>query len=113
MPTIPSTRQRRHSVRRETDVSKLSFPLQLVVLLISTALTVYGTQAGLRSDIRDISTRMDLAATATEQVRKAEQQTAQLRDAEMRGKVDEIDRRLKLLELQIQAVQQELIKLGR
>lgn len=100
-------------MRRQNDVSKLTFPLQLVVLLVTVSVTVYGTQAGLRSDIRDISTRIDVAASAAKDVRAAEQQTFALRDAELRRIIDEHERRLKYAEALIGQLQQELIKVNR
>jgi hypothetical protein len=46
------------------DAGKLSFPLQLLVLVVTTALSgalaVYGTQWGLKSDLRDVATRMEM-----------------------------------------------------
>ena len=53
------------SERRTTDASRLTFPIQLVVLIVATAVTIYTSQAGLRSDqaatrsdLRDIQTRL-------------------------------------------------------
>lgn len=50
--------------RDAQDASKLSFPLQLVILVITTAisvaLSVTGTTWSIRSDVRDVATRMEL-----------------------------------------------------
>jgi len=57
--------------RRSTDASKLSFPLQLVILIVGTVLAGYASnyagqssirsdQAQIRSDVRDILTRLEL-----------------------------------------------------
>lgn len=49
---------------READASRLSFPMQLVVLVVTTAisvaLSVTGTTWSIRSDVRDVATRMEL-----------------------------------------------------
>lgn len=49
---------------RESDASRLSFPMQLVVLVVTTAisvaLSVTGTTWSIRSDVRDVATRMEL-----------------------------------------------------
>lgn len=49
--------------RRSSDVSRLTFPLQTVIQIVSTAITVLGvswwTSAEMRSDIRDIRTSME------------------------------------------------------
>jgi hypothetical protein len=57
--------------RRETDITKISFPLQLVILIVTSVMSVvasnYATQTSMkaeqaqtRSDLRDIATRFDL-----------------------------------------------------
>lgn len=55
--------------RRRTDVRTLSFPLQIVVLIVSSSVAAAGSiwvsQAGMRSDVRDINTRLELTAAAT------------------------------------------------
>ena len=49
---------------READASRLSFPMQLVVLVVTTAisvaLSVTGTTWSIRSDVRDVATRLEL-----------------------------------------------------
>src|SRR5687768_7110013 len=51
---------------RPTDATKLSFPLQLVIMLLGTMLaaaaTVWTIEAGLRSDIRNLNTLMTAQA---------------------------------------------------
>jgi hypothetical protein len=46
------------------DASRLSFPLQVLIFVVSTALScalaVYGTQWSLKSDLRDLSTRIEM-----------------------------------------------------
>jgi hypothetical protein len=105
------------AARRQQDASTLTFPIQMVVLITTTVLTVagavYGSQAGIRSDLRDIRTRMDIAAEANKELRDAEGRTVAAREAEARSRVDAVDKRLKLLELQFQQLQADVIKLQR
>lgn len=52
---------------KEVSVSRLSFPMQLTISLVSTAVvvvtTILGTTGTIRSDVRDIATRMELRET--------------------------------------------------
>lgn len=71
--------------RRATDVSKLSFPLQIVVLIVATMASVFASnyatraanssdQAQTRSDVRDILTRLQLGAQIAEAQAKANEE---------------------------------------
>lgn len=52
--------------RRATDASRLSFPLQLVIVIIGGIIATTGafwvSTSALRSDVRDILTRMSMQA---------------------------------------------------
>lgn len=88
---------------RKTDASQLSFPLQLVVLIVSIAISVSGSiwvsQSGLRSDVRDINTRFEM------------QVKAQAEQAELKAKLEE--ERTKRAEEQATAMQKSIDSLLR
>lgn len=123
--------------RRSTDASKLSFPLQLVILIVGTVGAAYATsyagqssnreaqvrirddQAQIRSDVRDILTRMDL----TRDTQKAQSQAQEERinslkvsiDAtavSMKGSIDAISRRQEMQQIQIGELKDAITKLS-
>lgn len=55
------------------DASKMSFPLQLVILIVTTvisvALSVTGTTWSIKSDVRDMATRLEMREEADKQYR--------------------------------------------
>ena len=83
-----------------TDASKLSFPLQLVIMIVSGALVLYVALSGLRSDVRDISTRMD-----------AREKLLDERSSQMKDDVDFLKGRDTLRDLQIQEIKEHLTTL--
>jgi hypothetical protein len=94
--------------RRNNDASKLNFPLQLVITIIGVVIAVYASQASVRSDIRDILTRMDLGRdTQKAQSQAQEERINSLRismDAtaiSMKGSIDAISRRQEMQQIQI------------
>lgn len=101
----------------KTDVSKLSFSLQLVIVVVSTALTVgaavWTVTGQIRSDLRDIRTRMDLSAEAAEKVRQTADQLVAERLRVITVKADDVDKNLKLLELKFEALQADVLKMQR
>lgn len=56
------------------DASRLTFPVQTVILIVTTALSVVGSTWGMRSDLRDIQTRAELRQIAYEQDRKTNEE---------------------------------------
>lgn len=58
-----------------TDASKLKFSggfvVQLVITIVTVALAIWGFQYGLRSDVRDILTRMEMQQKLNEDRNKA------------------------------------------
>lgn len=61
-----TTQRDSQSRERSTDASRLTFPLQLVIVIVTATLTASGVvwaersgQQELRSDVRDIKTAMD------------------------------------------------------
>jgi len=55
------------------DASKMSFPLQLVILIVTTvisvALSVTGTTWSIKSDVRDMATRLEMREESDKQYR--------------------------------------------
>ena len=97
--------------RRSTDISRLTFPLQLVILIASTAVTaslaIWGTQAGLRSDVRDIRTRAELQAEINQaQVKLADERAAALKEA-----MTAMQRRQELQQYEVQGLKEAILKL--
>lgn len=86
------------------DATRLSFPAQLVILMITTSLTIAGsvwlTQAGLKSDVRDIVTRMD-----------AQRQIEAERSAGIRDALASLQRRQELQQYEIQQLKEAIVKL--
>lgn len=64
--------ERRHSEEGypSPDASRLTFPVQTVILVVSVAVSVVGSTWGMRSDLRDIQTRAELRQAAYEQDQK-------------------------------------------
>lgn len=103
--------------REEKTVTaeRLSFPLPMVAAIVATAVAVSGAQylaqAGLRSDVRDILTRMELQA-------KIDESSAKALDAkfmDMKEKVDALTREdrlrqydLKTLDTRVDAIEKEV-----
>lgn len=62
--------------RRSTDVSRLKFPLGMVAAIVGTAIGIVTSQqigqASLKSDMRDILTRMELSAKVSEADKRAQ-----------------------------------------
>jgi len=105
--------------RRSNDASKLSFPLQLVIMIVGTVIAVYASQASVRSDIRDILTRMDLGRdTQKAQAQAQEERINSLKvsiDAtaiSMKGSIEAISRRQELQQIQIGELKDAITKLS-
>lgn len=75
------------------DASRISFPLQLVILIVTTvlsvALSVTGSTWTIKSDVRDMATRLELREDAYRQDRDA--MTAQLKSQASRTEMLQID----------------------
>lgn len=86
------------------DVSRLSFPAQLVITLVTTAVTIAGsvwiTAGGLKSDVRDIVTRME-----------AQRELESERAASVRESLDSLKRRQELQQYEIQSLKEAILKL--
>jgi hypothetical protein len=82
---------------RSTDASKLSFPLQLVIGIVSGTLMLYVALSGLRSDVRDISTRME-----------AREKLQDERSTSLKADLDFLKGRDTLRDLQIQELKEQI-----
>jgi len=60
--------------RRGVDATKLTFTWQLVIFIVTTALTAYASQWQIRSDVRDILTRIQLGGEINAERAKAQDQ---------------------------------------
>lgn len=94
---------------RSPDASKLSFPLQLVIGIVAAFGAMWASTYGLRSDVRDILTRMEgQAAIAAEQAKLQEQRAiaeSKLQDERagaMKEAVADMRRRQELQQYEIQ-----------
>src|SRR6185436_14392453 len=112
--------------RRSTDATKISFPLQLVILIASmvatSVATRYSTQGGnekvqneIRSDIRDVLTRLQGAHDVAEvQSKLQEERLSGLRvsiDAQataMKAAIEAVSKKQELQALQINELSQKL-----
>lgn len=91
-----------------TDASKLSFPIQLVIMMLTAAGSIWASQYGLRSDVRDIRTRMEMQARIDEmQAKLIEERAAGLRQA-----VEAMQRRQELQQYEIQGLKEAILKQG-
>lgn len=91
---------------KTTDASKLSFPLQLVIVIASALGAVWASQYGLRSDVRDILTRMDAASKISEIQTKVQEE----RVAAINADINEMKRRLELVQLQYQQLRETMLE---
>lgn len=98
---------------RSTDVSRLSFPIQMVIAIVASALTVGGgiwaTNAGLRSDVRDILTRME----SEQRIRAIETRAQEDRANSMNDSINEMKRRMELIQLQYNQLREDMLTKGR
>lgn len=94
------------------DASRLSFPLQLVIWLVTTLLTVaggiWGSTYGLRSDVRDILTRQEMQA----EVDKVKAELEKERAAAIKDALGSVQRKQDLHSFEIQAIKDALMERG-
>ncbi len=95
---------------RSTDVSKLRWTARDVLAIVAICLSVAGgmwaSTYGMRSDIRNIMTRMDSASEALKlSVSLAEERAAALKDS-----IDSIKRRQELQQYEIQSLKEMILK---
>lgn len=104
---------------RRTDASKLTFPWQLVIVIVSTSLTAYASQWQLRSDVRDIVTRLELGGKIEEaQTKLQDERFAALKAAidsqaaSMKDSIAAIQRRQEMQQIQISQLSEAITKLS-
>lgn len=106
--------------RRWTDASKLSFPLQLVIMIAGAIVTItlavtgafWLTTSTLRSDVRDILTRMEMSSRLDQE--KSDSQ--KIRDAALHEQINSLgtqisagERRQELLRLEFQQLREQVL----
>lgn len=98
--------------RRSTDVSRLTFPIQMVILIISGVIAVYGATRAATSDIRDMHTMMEMQERINVEKAKAQE----LRDTVLHDQIkmlgDQLsaaDRRQELLRLEFQQFREQVL----
>ena len=93
------------------DPSKVMFTPKIVGSIVGTALLVSGSMwafnTGMRSDVRDILTRMEAQKTAIEQAVKLQD----VQTASIKTSVDEMRRRQELQQMQIAELKESIIAL--
>lgn len=84
--------------------TNITFPMQLVILMIGSVVSatvgVYASQTTLRSDIRNITTRMELQAKIDEE-----------RQSNLRGVIDELNRRQQLQQMEMQSLKESILSM--
>lgn len=97
--------------RRWTDVSRLTFSPSIVVAIVVTAIAIAGagwaSNSGLRSDVRDILTRMESQA----EVSKLNMELQKQRDETTRESLDAMKRRQELQAYEIQGLKEVVLTL--
>lgn len=93
---------------RSTDASRLTFPIQLVILVVSCALAVYGATISLRSDVRDILTRM----AAQTEIDKANNRLLEERAGMQKDAIADLARKVELQKYELQSVKEMVIRQG-
>ncbi len=105
--------------RRTTDASKLSFPLQLVIIIVGTAIAGYTSQSSMRSDLRDIQTRLELGrditkaqSTAQDEKLSALKASVDSTSVTMKSAIEAVAKKQELQALQITELSEKLTKLS-
>jgi len=93
---------------RATDASKLTFSLQLVILIVGMSSGFWLATYSLRSDVRDILTRMSMQA----EIDKTNAQLQEERASTLRESVEAMKRRQELQQYEIQGLKEMILKQG-
>lgn len=108
------------AARRATDVKSLTFPLQVVLMIIgavvATTLSVTGafwiTTSAMRSDVRDILTRMELQTrvdTLKDDAQKQRDVTLHEQINALGAQISAGERRQELLRLEFQQLREQVL----
>lgn len=106
----------RDESRRGADASKLTFPLQLVILIVGGIFATTGafwvSTSVMRSDVRDILTRMDMQSRLETEKSKAQE----IRDSTLHEQINALgaqisagERRQELLRLEFQQLREQVL----
>lgn len=106
-------RRRRATTRyqRDTDASRLTFPLQLVIMVavtvLSCAATLWLGLSGLKSDVRDIRTRMEMATEiSTRDAKLLEERLNAVRET-----VTTLTREQRMQQLEVAQLKESILKM--
>lgn len=87
---------------RSTDVQRLSFPLQIVIGIVTATIigtgSVWAITSGLRSDVRDILTRMQMQDELTKTQRQLQDERLKI----LSDTVQDLKRRVELMQYEVQ-----------
>jgi hypothetical protein len=83
--------------QRYTDGMKISFPLPYIAAIVAAFLAIAGSMWALRSDVRDILTRMELQSKLQEE-----------RSNAMRESLESMKRRQELQQYEIQGLREAI-----
>lgn len=97
--------ERRHPEPQGHDVSKLTFPVQMVIMVVSAVVSVVvsvlGATSGMRSDLRDIQTRAEIRAASYIEDRET-----------MQASIRQLNARVELMTIEIQNLNLALARAG-
>jgi hypothetical protein len=97
--------------RRGTDVLGLRFPIQVVILIVTTsvtaAVTIWSSQYWLRSEVRDILTRMEMQVRVEDAQRKLQEERAMA----LKAAVDAMHKELRMTQYDVQGLKETVLKL--
>lgn len=94
--------------RRLQDASRLTFSLQLVILIVGMSGGFWMATYSLRSDVRDILTRMGMQA----EIDKTNARLQEERAANLRESIEAMKRRQELQQYEIQGLKEMVLKQG-
>jgi hypothetical protein len=101
----PTEEDDRPEGRRYTDASRLKFSWRDLVLVVSVAVSIWTVTWSLRSDVRDILTRMEMETKLDiEKSRVLDERAAMLRES-----IDAMKRRQELQQYEIQALKEMIL----
>lgn len=96
------------------NATRLTFPLQVVIIIVSSALSatlaVYASQSSLRSDVRNIITQMDATAKLQAATAAAEAKLQEERSASLSRDITSIKAKQELQQYEIQALKEAILK---
>ena len=104
---------------KSTDAGNLKFSWQIVTVVVSTALTAYAAQWQIRSDVRDILTRIQLGAQVSDAQSKLQDErfsalksSIESQSAAMKESIAAIQRRQEMQQIQISQLSEAITKLS-